>query len=147
MSQSKNKIAHFYCCRNTLSRCFRPCAGQQCSARSSKQKYLFDIYSLSILYLFYIYKHREGARCAAATWAGSPATPSLAPWPTRDSASEIQLLLQLQLQLQQKLQLPHPLNHVKAATQKWEISASSSGTNQRKETSIRQLFLDLAISM
>ena len=51
MSQNKNKIAHFYCCRNTLSRCFRPCAGQQCSARSSQQKYLFYIYSLSILYL------------------------------------------------------------------------------------------------
>ena len=52
MSQNKNKIAHFYCCRNTLSRCFRPCAGQQCSARSSQQKisilYLFFIYSLSI---------------------------------------------------------------------------------------------------
>ena len=54
MSQNKNKIAHFYCCRNTLSRCFRPCAGQQCSARSSQQKisilYLFIIYSVSILY-------------------------------------------------------------------------------------------------
>ena len=36
MSQNKNKIAHFYCCRSTLSRCFRPCAGQQCSARSSQ---------------------------------------------------------------------------------------------------------------
>ena len=36
MSQNKNKIGHFYCCRNTISRCFRPCAGQQCSARSSK---------------------------------------------------------------------------------------------------------------
>ena len=57
MSQNKNKIAHFYCCRNTLSRCFRPCAGQQCSARSSQQKYLFYIYSLSILYLFYIYSN------------------------------------------------------------------------------------------
>ena len=52
MSQNKNKIAHFYCCRNTLSRCFRPCAGQQCSARSFKPK---NIYSISILYLFCIY--------------------------------------------------------------------------------------------
>ena len=47
MSQNKNKIAHFYCCRNTLSRCFRPCAGQQCSARSSKY-HSKNIYSISI---------------------------------------------------------------------------------------------------
>ena len=48
MSQDKNKIAHFYCCRNTLSRCFRPCAGQQCSARSSRYHLKKNIYSISI---------------------------------------------------------------------------------------------------